>query len=313
MQTSTSPYPPLAFNTTLFNNPKEIMSYLDVYMAHLYQEAEQLKQENGNLGDQCFGSGSLTYVPLGADSYRHLLLLGGMGPMAGAFGMKTCLSFLKDKYSVTLFQACFIPKRDSELDIVASLYEALERAVSQCPSHKSIDLIVLCNSAHPYMERVLQRFHQDSLYKGRTLRFHSFKEAVETKSSSFGKLKCIALQTNFAANIGIYDNAKHIYSLHNIPELSSYQKNLALAIEGVKSFDKHATLLNALKVFHALKDYGAKRLLLGCTELPIIVEALKNEAPDDIQEYLSAITLFDPLILTLQKFTEVKGIDAITG
>lgn len=298
--------PTLAFNTTLFNNSEEIVSYLDGYIDRLHQEAEQLKQAKKDLADQCFGSGLLTYVPLGGGSHRHLLLLGGMGPLAGAYGMKACLSFLEDEYSITLFQACFIPKRDSDLDIVTSLYVALEHAIRQCPSHKSIDLIVLCNSAHPYMELVLKHFYQHSVHKGRTIRFHSFKDSVEKKSSTFGKLKCIALQTNFAASMGVYGEIEHIYSMDTIPALSAYQKNLALAIEGVKSFDKHATLLNSIKVFQALKDYGAKRLLLGCTELPIIVDSLKKEAPHDIQEYLSCVTLFDPLILTLQEFTQAR-------
>lgn len=301
MSATMSQCPTLAFNTTLFNNSEEIVSYLDGYIDRLHQEAEQLKQANKELVDQCFGSGLLTYVPLGGGSHRHLLLLGGMGPLAGAFGMKECLSFLEDEYSITLFQACFIPKRDSDLDIVTSLYAALEHAITQCPSHKSIDLIVLCNSAHPYMEKVLQHFYQHSVHKDRTIRFHSFKDSVEKRSSTFGKLKCIALQTNFAASMGVYGDTNHIYSMDKIPALSGYQKNLALAIEGVKSFDKHATLLNAIKVFQALKDYGAKRLLLGCTELPIIVDSLKKEAPHDIQEYLSCITLFDPLVLTLQE------------
>lgn len=306
MSTILSQCPSLAFNTTVFNNSEDILSYLDVYMDSLYDDAQQMKQANQDLADQCFGTGLLTYIPFGGGSDRHLLLLGGMGPLAGAFGMKECLTFLEDTYSMTLFQACFVPKRDSELDIVTSLYEALEQAISQCPAYKSIDLIVLCNSAHPYMVKVLNHFYHHSVYKDRTIRFHSFKESVEKKSSTFGKRKCIALQTNFAASVGIYAQAQCVYSLDTIQELSAYQKNLALAIEGVKSFDKHATLLNAIKVFQALKDYGAKRLLLGCTELPIIVDALKKEAPQDIQEYLSHVTLFDPLMLTLQALTDVR-------
>jgi len=303
MRTTIFQCPPLAFNTTLFNNPEEIMSFLNAYIERLHQEAEHLKQSNKELADQCFGSGLLTYIPMGG-SQSHLLLLGGMGPLAGAYGMRDSLNFLQDAYSITLFQACFVPKRDSNLDIVESLYAALELAIPQCPHAKSIELIVLCNSAHPYMEMALKRFYQHSPHKDRVIRFHSLKTSVETRSSSFGKLKCIALQTNFAASMGVYGKTGHIYSMDKIPALASYQKNLALAIEGVKCFDKHVTLLNALKVFHALKDYGAKRLLLGCTELPIIVDSLNKEAPQDIQEYLSSVTLLDPLMLTLQELTK---------
>lgn len=301
-----SQLPKLAFNTTLFNNSEDTIHYLDRYIDSLHQEAEHLKVSYQNLADQCFNSGILTYIPLGGENHTHVLLLGGMGPLAGAYGMKECLSFFKDEYSVTLFQACFIPKRDSSNDITISLFTALEFAVSQCPQHKNIELIVLCTSAHPYMEGVLKHFYEHSHYREKKIRFHSLKTSVEKKAVSSGKLKCIALQTNFAAKMGIYDDFEHIYSMHSIPSLSNYQKNLSLAIEGVKSFDTNSMLLNAIKVFHALKDYGAKRLLMGCMELPIIVDSLKQKAPEDIQEYLQSISLFNPLLLTLEELKNSK-------
>jgi aspartate racemase len=298
--------PTLAFNTTLFNNSEEIMRYLDAYIDRLHQEADQLKKSHQSLADQCFSSGVLTYIPLGGGCHTHILLLGGMGPLAGAHGMKACLEFLKDEYSITLFQACFVPKRDSLNDIAASLFKALDLAVSQCPQHKSIELIVLCNSAHPYMEMALKYFYTHSSHKERKIRFHSLKASVEKTSERFGKLKCIALQTSFAAQMSVYGDSRHIYSLHMIPSLSQYQKQLTLAIEGVKSFDKNSMLLNAIKVFQALRDYGATRLLMGCTEIPIIVDSLKQKAPYDIQEYLGSTTLFDPLILTLETLTDSR-------
>ncbi|WP_263833913.1 aspartate/glutamate racemase family protein [Sulfurospirillum oryzae] len=297
-------YAPLSFNTTIFNNAKEIQSHVDTYIHGLHQEAEHLKQSKKELSDQSFKSGLLTYVPLGGKSDTHLLLLGGMGPLAGAHGMKECLSFLQDAYSVTLFQACFIPKRDSDHDVAWSLYEALHVAVQNCPKNKKIELIVVCNGAHHFIEDALKLFYQKSSHKNRDIRFHSLKASVEKKSRTFGRLKCIALQSNFAAQKGIYGNSQNIYSMDTIPPLSSYQKNLTLAIEGVKRFDKHTTLLNAIKVFHALMDYGAKRLLLGCAEIPIIIDSLKKEAPHDIQEYLSSVTLIDPLMLALQEMAE---------
>lgn len=285
-----------------------MLTHVDTYIHELRQEAEHIKQSEKELTDQSFKSGLLTYIPLGCQSDTHLLLLGGMGPLAGAHGMKECLSFLQDEYSVTLFQACFVPKRDSDHDVAWSLYEALHVAVQNCPKHKDIELIVVCNGAHNFIEDALKLFYQKSLHKDRTIRFHSLKESVEKRSKTFGKLKCIALQSNFAAQKGIYGNYHNIYSMDTIPTLSNYQKNLALAIEGVKRFDKHTTLLNAIKVFHALMDYGAKRLLLGCAEIPIIVNALRKEAPQDIQEYLSHVTLIDPLMLTLQEFAQNKQI-----
>lgn len=298
--------PTLAFNTTLFNNSEDIMRYLDAYIDRLHLEAEQLKKSETSLVDQCFSSGVLTYIPLGGGSHTHILLLGGMGPLAGVYGMKECVDFFKDEYSITLFQACFVPKRDLNNDITASLYKALELAVAQCPLHKSIELIVLCNSAHAYMEAVLKQFYSHSSYKERKIRFHSFKTLVEKTTVSSGKLKCIALQTNFAAQMRIYGDFRHIYSMHTIPSLSNYQKHLSLAIEGVKSFDTNTMLLNAIKVFQALKDYGAKRLLMGCIEIPIIVDSLKQKAPCDMQEYLNSITLINPLLLALQELTNLQ-------
>ena len=45
---------------------------------------------------------------------------------------------------------------------------------------------------------------------------------------------------------------------------------------------------------------------MGCMEIPIIVDSLKQKAPCDMQEYLNSITLINPLLLALQELTNLQ-------
>lgn len=56
--------PTLAFNTTLFNNSEDIMSYLDVYIDSLYDDAVLMKCANQDLLINVLAQGLLTYIPL---------------------------------------------------------------------------------------------------------------------------------------------------------------------------------------------------------------------------------------------------------
>jgi len=91
-----------------------------------------------------------------------------------------------------------------------------------------------------------------------------------------------------------------------VPALMPCQNDLNNAIEGVKSFDKERILNSATKVFMKLKEWEAEIILLGCTEMPIIVEYLKKHASKEIQEYLSHIELIDPLHITFAEIAKKK-------
>ncbi len=264
-----------------------VVKELDEYENGLNERAVTLKNSGKTVGDQDFECCSFSFENSGNS---HLLLLGGMGPMAGVYGMRDALKTCGDNSSVTLFQACKMPKRAAETDITPMLKNAVKSALEYCPKEKNIKLVVLCNGAHRFMKNVL-----DDEIKNK-VEFCSLRESVEKNTKMFEGKKSVALQTLFSAQNCIYGYTHTLRSLHEIPELAKLQTDLTSAIEGVKSFDEHKVIKNAANVFETLKKWGAQKLLLGCTELPVIMDYLNWQ--------VEGIELINPLHLVL---SEIKN------
>jgi aspartate racemase len=284
--------------------PKQIRMHLDEYEQQLEKEAEVLKCSGQEVKDQSFACGTFSFQVPSSTSDSHLLLLGGMGPLAGVYGMRNTLD--KIDMNVTLFQACAVPRRSFNTDIAPTLSTALIYALECCPSGKKIELVVLCNSAHPFMDEAIKRVSEHIPNLSTKLRFHSLKASVEKNTHLFENKKSIALQTDFSSKTGVYGSASSLRSIEEVPALISYQNDLNDAIEGVKAFDKERILMSATKVFKALKEWGAEIVLLGCTEMPIIVEHLKKHACEEIREYLNRIELIDPLHIAFAEIAKKK-------
>jgi aspartate racemase len=265
----------------------DIEKYLFEYEKHLEQEVSLLQKKNQEVTDQSFSCASLSFSPL-HQTTKHLLLLGGMGPLAGIYGMKDTLKYLDSSYSITLFQACFIPQRSVDTDITEPLYEAIVKALEHCPKDKDIALIVLCNSAHVFMDEVIQKIDTLSL----NIKFHSFKESVKKHLETVEDKKSIALQTNFSLQHGFYKC--------DSGEVLDFQEVLMRAIKSVKEFEKNQAIKSAIELFKGLRNIGAQKILLGCTEIPILVEYIQNFGDEEMKKYLSNIELVNPLHLTLQ-------------
>ncbi len=274
-----------------------LYGYLDTYEEAMNAKAATLKTLGKTISDQDFECCAFSLENSGD---THLLLLGGMGPLAGVHGMKEVLRNYDGTQSVTLFQACGIPQRSTDEDITGVLEHAVSSALKQCPKDKTIELIVLCNGAHKFIHQALSDKHPH-------IKLCSLKHSVETNARLFKGQKNIALQTQFSAQSGIYGKSNTLRSLHEIPELSTLQNNVTEIINGVKSFDKHQVIKNAIQLFEPLKEWGAQKLLLGCTELPIALEYLKSEGNAQLVCYLNSIELIDPLQLTLGEIKKENG------
>lgn len=279
-----------------------MQSYLDMYESELNQEAKTLHDLGKEVNDQQFACSTFRLdVP---QSRSHLLLLGGMGPLASLHGMRHTLANIEPTMSVTLFQACQIPKRYFDTDITLFLYEALIHALDYCPADKTLNLIVLCNSAHPFMDNVMKRIRENSAYASKNIRFFSLNDSVEKHIALLDAQNVIALQTDFAMKSGVYKQSSTISTLNSIPKLKPFQEDLTQAIEGVKSFHQEQATLSATNVFRALKDWGAQHIILGCTEMPPIIAWLRARADKGMLAYLNSVTFIDPLTLILSQINE---------
>ncbi|WP_428737333.1 hypothetical protein [Sulfurimonas sp.] len=269
------------------NTLLEMQTHLAEYENHLEQEAAFLQQSNQKVNDQSFSCAALTFDP-SSSTNKHLLLLGGMGPLAGIYGMRDTLKQVDSSFSITLFQACFIPQRDLKTDITQPLFEAILEALKYCPKDKNIELIVLCNSAQVFMNDVVEKINTSSL----NIRFHSFKHNISKQQNIFKSKKSIALQTSFSLHNQLYKN-EHFHPF-------DYQELLMKAIGSVKAFKKNQAIQNAIELFKVLKNTNTQKILLGCTEIPVLVEYIKNFGDEEMQQYISSVELINPLHVTLQ-------------
>lgn len=286
-------------------NFADIQKDLDEHIEYLYDRADSLIKNDQIVCDQSFPSCIFSYEPL-INNNTHILLIGGMGPLAGAYGMKEGLEMFKEQYSIGLFQACFIPKREHNQEVVNKLLDALNIAVQNSPCNKKIELIVLCNSAHNFIDDSLNLFFKKDLSKKEKINLNSLKTSVEKNLHLFKDKNSVVLKTGFSCDTGLYDICKTLPSLTKIRELSKYQKYLNKAIEGVKEFNEESVIKNGTKLFNALKKSHIQSILLGCTEIPIIVNILKNKGSNEIKNYLGTIQLIDPVKLTLEEIKNKK-------
>ena len=285
------------FKPALFQeatNRQGMLCNLKDYEALLYNDSKMLKKRGVKVWDQAFEC-SVFSMYSNETAHRHLLLLGGMGPLAGVYGAVDVVKNISN-VSITLFQACGILERKVGVEVSSSLSSALKSAIDVCPDDKPIDLIVLCNSAHQYMHDVLSRCNLRHRFN-----FHSLIDSVKKNLYLFHNKKSIVLQTDFSAYNGLYASLENVCSLDDIPALTAYKKQLFNIIEGVKSFNKEKVLKNGITLFKALHAHKIETVLLGCTELPIAIEYLQQQETTLPTEVLESFHFINPLHLLIQE------------
>lgn len=269
------------------------------YEGDLEIEALFIKSLGEQVKDQSFSCASFTLNrKYSCDS--HILFLGGMGPLAGSHNVRRVIEAIDDNTSITLFQACKIPQREFGEEVAEALRDAIREALCHCPNDRDIEVIALCNSAHKFIGAAEELVAKEGLNLPIKIRFHSLKASVERNSQKFNSTKSVALQTSFSARAGVYGGAFGLRSLEDIPELAGCQSALMDAIRGVKAFDANRIIDGGVRLFEALMAWGAEQILLGCTEIPVIIERLQKDGSEAIKEFLRKTELLDPVSLTLE-------------
>ena len=291
------------FKPTFFKkatDTNEMMCYLDEYEMLLKSSAKKLQSQGVKIRDQVFECCAFSMVSNNTQD-KHVLLLGGMGPLAGVHGAKDVINMIGNSASITLFQACGIPERRMDTEVPQYLLSALNSAIKLCPENKKIELIILCNSAHKYIQDIISR----SNFQNKFI-FYSFIDGVKKYSDIFFDKKSIVLQTDFTAENRLYNGVENLFFLDDIFAPTTQKKYLSSIIDGVKTFDKDKILKNSTPLFKALKDYEIKKVLLGCTELPVAIECIKTYADKETINLLDAFEFINPLHLVLQQLEQPK-------
>lgn len=206
-------------------------------------------------------------------------ILGGMGPMATADLYTKIVSLTKascDREHIRVYidSDPRIPDRTAAIlsggeDPVPRMLDALrnlERCGASC-------IIVPCNTAHYFLPQLQEQTSLPIL--------SMLQAAAETCDKAFAGKTAAILATKGTLATGLYEKALTAQGVRFlVPDEAEQDALMRVIYDGVKAGKPAAAYAGDLeKVVSSLQTKGAEVFLLGCTELPLAVQAAKLTVP----------------------------------
>jgi aspartate/glutamate racemase len=245
-----------------------------------------------------------------------LVLIGGMGPLAGARGFRQACARFRDSRAIVLCQACSMPDRSTIIlgengpdtprsdtglsrEMASRLAGAVRLAAALAGAHSQpARCIIACNSAH-YFWRLLQADLRQTA-SGRQCEVQmislvdSTLEALKLQSCR----KTLVLAAEGARKGQVFSapfRDAGIAFEESSPTLSRLL--MRTIFEGVKSFDYGRAVELGNEFFETIlqtgQDYDC--VLAGCTELPLTIDLLRLRGSPAVAAFLSRVRIVDPL------------------
>ncbi|WP_077000627.1 aspartate/glutamate racemase family protein [Variovorax sp. KK3] len=273
-----------------------------------------------------------------------LLIIGGMGPLAGARAMIEAIGTFDDTREIVLLQLCKTPDRSEALEadgknaarserherivqhIASALVEA-EGLLETTPPGRFAHLVVACNTAHHFVPDAFQRY-ADLRADGALLQLASLVDCTTRALSRLRSASQVVvlgttgtLSTRLylgpleAAGVGCVVPGTHAHpSSEDSDEAPSAQQALTNAIyRGVKAFDDKASVRHGEAVFRKMVEAGQIEsgvpfvVLAACTEVRDIIDKLLTQGSPEVRLLLAHARIVEPISVT---FEHVKRADA---
>jgi len=239
-----------------------------------------------------------------------LVIIGGMGPLAGAQAFRhACLRF-GDSRAVVLYQACSVPDRSTVIlgerrpdtlrchAMAAKLTAAVRHAVNLAPCGSlPARCIIACNSAHYFWQLVVDDLERTALRRCEVLMISLVESAVQALRGQFCK-RALLLATE-GAQVGQVFSAPCRDAGIAIDEPSPTLSHLLMStiFEGMKSLDERRAVELGNEFFEAIlrsgRDYDC--VVAACTELPLTIDMLRRRGSPSVLAFLSRVKIVDPL------------------
>ena len=228
-------------------------------------------------------------------------ILGGMGTQAG---LDFCNKLAKlnkgktdQKYPLfVLYNKSNIPGRPENLHRYNKVLKSLLNGCKFLEKNKCKFIVIPCNTAHYWYDDLQKKTRIPIVSMPREVYLHAIKKCK--KNSKIG-----LLATEGTIKTGVYNNFfnKKFKLIHPIKSIQS--KNVNKAIKLVK-MGKIKNAAKAIKpAVNFLIKMKCKKIILGCTELPIAIFAFKS-----FQKIKKSKTFLDPnLILANSSMKKYKG------
>ena len=265
------------------------------------------------LCDQMVASCTMHLLPR-EPADNPLILVGGMGPIAGLLCTQKFLSCMGNRREVILFQVCHTPCRSRAISQALTGNQTLSQEITRLLTDASLsglqlkysqqpaDLVVLCNTAHYFIAK------SESIRKDEQIYWHSLIEA-SIKAARNTKSECLLPLTSAGSReSALY--SKPLKACGISQKLLSDKQQLLLncAIEkGVKAADFEATLYWGSDFFGSLKDELPDCLLAGCTEIIPMIELLRERGEDWLSTYLQQTSIIDPIDEVIKQLVSPEG------
>lgn len=241
-------------------------------------------------------------------------LVGGLGPAATVdlydkFTKATPALNDQEHFKVVIEQNPQVPDRtkcllDGGVDPTLALFAACRKLEAD-----GVDAILIpCNTAHAFFEAIAPRLRAPIINMQRV--------TLEDIQEKHGK-DCVIglLATTGTCRTGIYGKKAEEMNLKMVTPDEQYQKLVMSAIYGPKGVKAgfntgvcREELLEAAR--HLVRDKGANVLILGCTELPLILD--ESEAMDIGEGLTAAVvdpsaTLARRAVKVATEITKIRG------
>ncbi|MBC6417956.1 MAG: aspartate/glutamate racemase family protein [Prochloron sp. SP5CPC1] len=301
----------------------EAIAYMPVYMAKLKGIASQMKAQGKWVEDQDFPVDILSLHPPHPNK-TPLILLGGMGPLAGAMSFQKACQYCGNSREIVLYQACGIPSRvkvmldPNRLVEGISLRDRLVKLASDSiiqateylqADNSNIQVMLLCNGSHYFLPQIQQDLENRYRAIARRLNFVSLVDAVMEVLQCQRRQKVLVLGTTATLMGGVYTQPLQQLGIDFSVLPDSCQSRLMdIIYYGVKAFDKEYACAMGEQLFSLLENVSRIDFAIaGCTEIPIFLDWLQakiacsnsNSSWLNAQKFLAQVEVLDPVCLAL--------------
>ncbi|MES0489544.1 MAG: aspartate/glutamate racemase family protein [Leptospirales bacterium] len=301
-----------------FKHYQYAMAYAVQYQKELFAYARDRQKKNLPVSDQDYPN-VVIHLSVTNPTMAPLLMIGGMGPLAGIQGFKKACSRFKNSRDIILYQICNTPCRTKAIEesiksndvlffnknmVVQALVNAIVKGQTFFTNDLlPVDVMVLCNTAHHFLKEVKTVLKKNHFPVYRKIKIQSLIDSAINKTIATSERDVLILSSNGTRQSKLYTKRLQQNSIkfHEPDEI--LQQHLGKTISrGMKGFENNYALHQGEKFFGIIKAQypGINTLLAGCTEIPLIMNLLKQNGRHDTREFLTGIEVIDPVTEALE-------------
>lgn len=292
-----------------FCNAADLNAWCHREIKEWYSQANQAEGKKPSSCDQEHSETLIHFKPP-RPVLSPLILLGGMGPLAGLRGLKTTITQIQHKREIIFYQACLLPCRSQAIhaelagdytlsqSMVRQLSAAIDYAIGYIQTPHGSSLLLLCNTVHYFLPEIQRQLDKKSI------RVVSLIDAGFEAVKHHGGKHPILLASPGTYMSGLYNQFSGQHNVTFIEPNATGKIYLSRAIfDGIKGGNTYAAIKWGEALFRHLPYTNSTSILAACTEVPEFIELLKKYASLDLRHYLSQLNIINPVQVATEKLS----------